>query len=141
MSCWQISPQGAQVLWQLPLKYTTFQCSSACIHAGRVYAHCGVNDADGHFYIAVDLESGKVLAETSSVGKNLSASIVAIGDMILDVNAQRHFRADPALLAKGLVETWTRDGYERIPTPAIVGTRIFIRDNEGIRCYELAARR
>jgi outer membrane protein assembly factor BamB len=156
LSCWQISPKDAKMLWQLPPQYSTFQCTSACIHDGRVYVQCELNNGypsrlynsvigEGLVYVAVDLESGKVLGETPGrgekrIGKNLSASIVAVGDMILDVNAQRHFRADPALLAEGLFETWSREGHERIPTPAIVGTRIFIRDLEGIRCYDLSRR-
>ena len=144
LACYEIGPAECKRLWALKnvprkLEYTT--ACSPVIHDGHLYLDIVV---DGKRQVScLDLATGKTLA--SAPGAKVSGSFVAFGPFIAHEMAKAGngpgsglgiFRADPENF--GFVGTLEFTPFQDTTTPAVVGTRIYIRGGERLLCYDMA---
>lgn len=129
LTAYRLTPEKPEQLWNL--KHND-RGSSPVIRDGHVYV-VSANQAK-----CVKLETGEVVWEEKIPGQEISSPIL-VGDRVLAfVGGARQlwsFQAVPEKLA-GLLKTAV-DG-ANCSSPAIVGTRLFLRTNKGVACYDLA---
>jgi outer membrane protein assembly factor BamB len=158
-ACYRITPEGVEEVWRKgPQGFGGDMGSSSVIHNGHVYAQTrGDLRKEKHGkscrgnLVCVELATGKEISRVRS-GSN-SGSVVPFGPWILhefisgtiagkdvyDSSAWGVYRADPTSDTLGLIGGFRIEGpYQDTVTPAIVGSRIYVRGGEHVYCYDLA---
>jgi len=145
MACYRITPEKAEPVWRLEKGGGADMSSSAVIHNGYLYAntmHPGGHRREGKKYggaanhVCIELATGKEVCRVGAPSN--SGSLIAFGPWIIHEKKMLDvYRADPQD-PFGLVGTITYPGPRQDSvTPAIVGSRIYIRGGERLHCLEL----
>lgn len=136
VTCFKISPSGAQKHWSLPPQYAC-HVTSPVIYKGHVYCFAG-----GGMAICVDLESGKIVGAASFYSVRSCSSFVAAEGRIVRphlYNKLLLYDADPEKFRQ-LGAIWTAPSYGENTTPAIADGRLVFRGKDCVYCYDLRRR-
>lgn len=133
LTAYRLSPEKAEKLWNLPYND---RGSSPLICNGYVYITSGGGQAKA---MCLKLDNGEIFWAQKLPGQEISSPILADGKILTFMGGAREMwmiQATPekyTFLAKGTVEA------ANCSSPAIVGTRLYLRTNQGVACFDLAA--
>jgi len=156
-ACYRITPEKAELVWKIDKGGGCDMGSSSVIHNGHLWAntsHPGGHRREGKKYggaanhVCIELATGKEVARIGAPSN--SGSLVAFGPWIIQESigaGPLHkdlakglgvYRADPkAPFALVCAIRYPGPRQDSV-TPAIVGSRIYIRGGERLYCYDLA---
>jgi len=141
--CFKITPEGAELVWELPEQYGAN--ATPAIYKGKVWFDSQVVSEEHETakwkrrLCRVDLETGKVEAETKSGGRHYASISIADDTIVKPSGGEKGHRilsSKPDALTCS--EIWPISHMEG-GTSVLVDGRFYIRGLDAVYCYDLRA--